>query len=580
MRKISRITILLVLVLVIAAFLRLWRIDEVPVSLFGDELDIGYHAYSILKTGRDYSGNFMPLHFQSFAEWRTPLYLYSSVPTVAIFGITPWGVRIPAALFGILGVWLFYLLIKLFTKKEYLALLSAFLLAISPWHIQYSRAGFEVTQMLAFYLGGIYFFYKAIKEDSKWLLPSGILLGITPWVYSTAKFFLPLTIIILGVVWFKEILRLPKKALLIAIIGFTLVVTPIAGSTLFGGGTARFQYISIFTDPTLVPEIGFARLLDARMYNPEVQFGVQPSFIDKLFHNKPLYLSTIFFRNYLQSFSTQFLFINGDLNLRHSINNMGGLYKFEIIFLVLGISFLLTKPLDKRLKLFLILWFLAAPIPAALTRDGGMHATRLFFLLPLLVFLVSLGVYYTWDSVKEVYRKFFVVGYVGVLALSFIFYQHNYWVHYPWYSERWWHAGFGQMVNAIKKVESDYDKVIISTASEPPWVFFAAYFPYSPERWQEKSQSFDKVDLRGFGEISYLDKYYFGTPTLPNGIYSLAEFLDERTLYVASEKEFRFNLIREPERLPQNIKLLKAISYPSGEPAFYLFSYNKTLTVK
>src|SRR3989344_5610124 len=84
--------ILLAIILVAAAFLRLWKLAEVPVSLFGDELDVGYHAYSILKTGRDYSGNFMPLHFHSLAEWRTPFYLYSSVPTVAIFGISALGV--------------------------------------------------------------------------------------------------------------------------------------------------------------------------------------------------------------------------------------------------------------------------------------------------------------------------------------------------------------------------------------------------------------------------------------------------------------------------------------------------------
>ena len=98
---------LLLTILIVTSILRLWKLDEVPVSLFGDELDVGYHAYSILKTGKDYSGNFMPLHFQSLAEWRTPLYLYSAVPTVAMFGISPWGVRLPAAIFGILGMWLF-----------------------------------------------------------------------------------------------------------------------------------------------------------------------------------------------------------------------------------------------------------------------------------------------------------------------------------------------------------------------------------------------------------------------------------------------------------------------------------------
>lgn len=562
---------ILLLILILAAFLRLWRIDQVPVSLFGDELDVGYQAYSILKTGRDYSGNFMPLHFRSFAEWRTPLYLYSSVPTVALFGISPLGVRLSAAIFGILGVWFFYLLVKVFTKKENLALLSAFLLAISPWHIQYSRAGFEVTQMLALYLAGIYFFYRAVKEDGKWLVPAGFLLALTPWVYSTAKFFLPLILVVIFSIWFKELKKISARQIIIGLLVFLAVVLPITWSTLFGGGTARFQNLSIFTDPTTVPEIGFDRLQDARVRDPKAQFGIQPTLVDRTFHNKVISWSGIFFRNYLQSFSTHFLFIQGDLNLRHSIGK-GELYRFEIIFLLLGIVFFLTRPIDKKVKLFLFLWFITAPVPAALTRDGGMHATRLFFLLPVLILLVAMGVLYSWESLKK-YRKVFVFVYTSILLISFIFYQHQYWMHYPWNSERWWHAGFKEAVGAIKEVEGQYQKIIITTASEPPWVFFLALYPYPPEKWQAQNP-LPKENLKWFGEVSHLDKFYFGTAPLQESIYGLPEMLDKDTLYLASAKEFRANFIREPERIPATLKLIKAIAYPSGEPVFYLFALN------
>ena len=158
-RNMSKRKYWLIAIILIALFLRFWKIDKVPVSLFGDELDVGYQAYSILKTGRDYNGNFMPLHFHSLAEWRTPLYLYSAVPTVAVFGISPLGVRLPAMIFGVLGIYVFYLLVReiLVFKSgldpslaEKIALVAAFLLTVSPWHIQYSRAGFEVTQLLFF----------------------------------------------------------------------------------------------------------------------------------------------------------------------------------------------------------------------------------------------------------------------------------------------------------------------------------------------------------------------------------------------------------------------------------------------
>lgn len=565
---------ILLLILILAAFLRLWRIDQIPVSLFGDELDVGYHAYSILKTGKDYSGNFMPLHFHSFAEWRTPLYLYSAVPTVAIFGISPLGVRLPATVFGILGVWFFYLLVKVFTKKENLSLLSAFLLAISPWHIQYSRAGFEVTQMLALYLGGIYFFYRAVKENGKYLIPAAFLLALTPWVYSTAKFFLPFTLLVIFSIWFKELKKIPAKQIVISFLVFVVVALPITLSTLFGGGTARFQNLSIFTDPTTIPEIGSDRLQDARVRDPGVQLGIQPSLVDRIFHNKIISWSGIFFRNYLQSFSTNFLFIKGDLNLRHSVGD-GELYRFDIIFLLLGIVFFLTRPIDRKVKLFLFLWLITAPVPAALTRDGGTHATRLFFLLPVLISIVAMGVMYCWEVLKK-YRKIFLFSYSLVLFVSFAFYQHQYWFHYPWSSERWWHAGFKEAVQAIKEVENQYQRIIITTASEPPWIFFLALYSYPPQKWQEQNP-LPKEELKWFGKVSHLDKFYFGTAPLDEeGIYGLAEMLSRDTLYLASAKEFDANYIREPERIPMNLKLIKAIAYPSGEPVFYLFTLNPT----
>lgn len=561
-------TYLLVGVLIAAAFLRLWRIDQVPVSLFGDELDVGYHAYSILKTGKDYSGNSWPLHFQSIAEWRTPLYLYSAVPTVALFGVSPLGVRLPAMIFGILSIFLFYLLIKLITGNWKLATLAGFLLAISPWHLQYSRAGFEATQMLTFYVAGLYFFFRALKEGK--LLPlSAFFLGLTPWVYSTAKFFLPLTILALFLIWRKEIFKLQKKYLLWALAMFVIVVAPITWSTIFGGGTARFAYISVFTDPTTIPEVGFSRLRDSKMADPELKYGAQPDLISRIAHNKFQWWGGVILKNYLQSFSSQFLFINGDLNARHALQGAGEFYKFEGLFMLLGIVFLLTRPLDRKLKFFLVFWLLAAPLPSALTRDGGVHATRLFFLLPMLVFLVAYGIYglVGWANKKG---KLVSLGIAGLYLVGFLWYQHQYWVHYPWDSERWWHAGHEEAVKGAVSLEKDFDKVIFSMAGEPTFIFFLGWSQYPPEEVQDGIFK-EKETIANFGEITKIGKYYFGTPNALS-VYDIAKSLPEKTLYVATQREVGINLITEPDRTPGDLNLLKAVAYPSGEPVFYLFS--------
>lgn len=211
--------VIILLTLFFGAFLRLYQLNKDPVSLFGDELDVGYQALSILKTGKDYSGNFSPMHFQSLTELRTPLYIYASVPTVAIFGISPFGVRLPAVFFGILGILVTYFLAKELSGNKYIGLISAVLLSILPWHILYSRAGFEVTMLYTFFFAGILFFVYGLKKNM-WLIPSAILLGFTPWIYSTAKLFLPITVIALFFIWRKEILKIRKKYTVMSLLVF------------------------------------------------------------------------------------------------------------------------------------------------------------------------------------------------------------------------------------------------------------------------------------------------------------------------------------------------------------------------
>lgn len=571
-KNISKTKLILILILFIAAFLRLWRLSSVPVSLFGDEVDVGYQAYLILKTGRDYYGNFMPIHFHSLAEWRTPLYLYSAVPTVAVFGISPLGVRLPAAIFGILGVYIFYLLIKQITNHQSLITIASFLLAISPWHIQYSRAGFEVTLLLLLLLLGLYFFFKSLpgRQAGKFIILSSVCFVLTPWVYSTAKLFTPLLMLFLFFVWRKEIFTIPKHYTLYAFATLFVVGGPIVWSTLFGGGAQRFDYIGIFTDPTMESEVGTERLNDARARG-EKGTGLNPTFIDRVIHNKFTFVGNNLLKNYLKPFSFDFLFNNGDPNPRHSINKMGEFFKIEALALILGlILFFSSKNLDKKIKALIAFWILAGVIPASLTRDGGNHATRLILILPPLIFLISFGWVETYRLISKKYKYIYLLGTGSLYVLCIFFYLHNYWVHNPTYSERWWHYGFKEGIIYIKDNQQSYDKVIISTANEPPWIFFAGLYEYDPKLWQKNFPIGNDIELAGVGKVSHIDKFYFGSPS--GGVYDWGKVVDDKILYLASAKEVNVNLIMEPERTPGDLTLLMAIPFPSGEPAYYLFT--------
>ena len=553
----------LMVILLIASVLRLWKLNTVPVSLFGDELDVGYHAYSILKTGKDYYGNSWPIHFHSIAEWRTPLYLYSAVPTVAIFGITPLGVRLPAAIFGILSVYIMFLFVRQIAGHRTLATIASAILAVSPWSLQYSRAGFEATILLFLLLLGLYCFFRALR-DSRFLILASISFALTPWVYSTAKLFTPLLLIFLFLAWRKEIFAIPKKYLAFAFLAFVIIGAPITYDTFFGKATQRFSYISIFTDPTTDPEVGTARQVDARVRGEE-GVGLQPTLLDRVVHNKYTFWGKNVIDNYFRAFSTDFLFVKGDINLRHSIGT-GEFYKIEAVALIAGLIFFFIGKRDVRVKLLIAFWILMGVVPAAITREGANHATRLILILPPLIFLIAYG----WFEVVKRFGKPAFVFLVLLYAISYSLYAHRYFIHYPWESERWWHSGWSEAIASVKEVEGGYDKVAISMNGEPAWIFFAGHYMYPPDLWQKNFPIGNDIDLAGFGKVSHIDKFYFGSPS--GGLYEWGQLLDSKTLYLANASEVKVNLVLEPDRKPGDLNLVKAITFPSGEPAFYLFA--------
>src|SRR3990172_5340154 len=134
--KLKNNWLLVTLVVLLAFFLRVNKVTEVPPSLNWDEVSIGYNAYSILKTGKDEWGEFLPLHFKSYGEYKLPAQIYASIPAIAIFGLNEFGVRITPVVYGTLTVFLLYLLVQELYRKKEISLISSFLLAISPFHIQ------------------------------------------------------------------------------------------------------------------------------------------------------------------------------------------------------------------------------------------------------------------------------------------------------------------------------------------------------------------------------------------------------------------------------------------------------------
>src|SRR4030067_954837 len=135
----SRNKFLLIIIVILAAILRFWQLGQNPPSLDWDEAAHGYNAYSILKTGRDEYGYKFPLYFRSFDDYKPPIYTYLVVPSVALFGLNDFAVRFPSATLGVVAVIFCYFMVFELFKNKPVALLASLFLAISPWHLQFSR---------------------------------------------------------------------------------------------------------------------------------------------------------------------------------------------------------------------------------------------------------------------------------------------------------------------------------------------------------------------------------------------------------------------------------------------------------
>lgn len=543
---------LLLIILILATILRVYQLDKVPVELFGDELDVGYQAYSILKTGEDLYGQKLPIFFHSLSEYRAPLFLYSVVPTVWLFGLNEWGVRLPAAFWGLLGVLGIFLLAKyLFNEK--IALISALILSISPWHIHYSRAAFEVTMLLAFLIFGSLLFLKGFK-NSGLLILSAILFALTPYIYSTATLFMPFWLILLG--WWKRD-ELLKNALqiVVAVVVFLLVLIPYGINWISGTAGARFNLISIFNEQSVKDQVLLAQQTEKLPLN-----------FEKVFHNKSLAYFQVFTLNYLRAFSPEFLFLMGDPNFRQSIHEMGELYFYELVPLLLGIWLLLHK--KEKEKWIVFGWLLISPIPAALTFDGGFHATRNFLMLVPLTILIGLGINELIVLItKKSLKKYLTLGLIILGVVNFTFFLHRYFSHYPNESWRAWNFGFKEPMQYLANA-SQYSKTYINNSYEPSLLRFLFWTKYDPARFHQEfsGDKLIKNVTANFDGFALENKYYFGKWNSP-----FENNLKNGQLFIASSRDD----ITNPQILADpNLKLLKTVPSPSGEVIFYLVTAN------
>ncbi len=155
----------LLLILLLAAGLRLYQLGVYPQIFDQDEQVMGYDAWSLWQTGHDHHGALLPVFFQTFDDYVPPVSNYITAPFVGILGLDQATTRLPMALMGIATVGLVALLGRRWFGAP-AGLAAALFLAIDPWHVNYSRIAFPSDAIPFFTTLALYTFTCALAALS------------------------------------------------------------------------------------------------------------------------------------------------------------------------------------------------------------------------------------------------------------------------------------------------------------------------------------------------------------------------------------------------------------------------------
>ena len=136
--------------------------------------------YDEAFTGITVKSNFWDMIRITINDVHPPLYYMLLKPFAYFFDYSVFGIRFFSVIFGILGIWAIYLFTReLFNKKA--ALFASFVVAVSPFAIQYSQEG-RMYAMLSFLIVmAAYFFVKALRSQNsyRYYILWGVFMGFS-----------------------------------------------------------------------------------------------------------------------------------------------------------------------------------------------------------------------------------------------------------------------------------------------------------------------------------------------------------------------------------------------------------------
>jgi 4-amino-4-deoxy-L-arabinose transferase-like glycosyltransferase len=475
-------------IMICAVILRLVWLDSNPPGMNWDEISMGYSAFSILKTGRDEWGQFLPLLFRSYGEWKSPVYIYILVPFIKVIGLNAWAVRLPAVLAGITSVYLTFLIgRKLYSEK--VGLWASFLLTVSPWHLMLSRPAFEAGVALMLVLWGI---YLALNNKYIW---SALPLGLALHTYHSAKFVVPVVITYLA--W-NSMKQVPMKKLVLAAFILAVFAAPIALDLISGKSQKRYAQVGITTDAELVQ----------RFYKYRETFPLGKT-LNKFVFNKATFILSKGFSNWTSYLSPHFLLGSESIRAQHSIPFRGVMYLSEFALFCYGAMLLLRR--EKNVKRWLPFLVIGVGfIPPALTKDPY-HVLRSILTLPWWQIVAAVGLV----DFQKIYAKNprIMTTFYFLLAAEIVSFLMIYFTWYPRAFARDWQVGYKEVAAWLAQNDGKYKHVYMTKAYGEPQIFLAFYNKWDPAWYQEENKKLLTYEEQGYPWLDQLPEYTIGKYT-------------------------------------------------------------------
>ncbi|KKT76326.1 MAG: hypothetical protein UW69_C0001G0022 [Microgenomates group bacterium GW2011_GWA2_44_7] len=540
--------VILIVIMGLGATLRVWRLGVDGRPLLWDEAALGYNAYSILKTGKDEYGIFMPLILKSFGDYKPALYAYAAVLPVGLFGLNEFSVKLPSAVSGVAIIGLVYLLVsELFDQKnKTIGVFAALITAINPWLIHFSRGAWEANMNLMLTLLGILTFLKG-RKSSRYLIIAGLAFGLTFFTYQSAKIITPLVVVGLLVCFRKQIKWRNNPSFLT---GSTIFALFLALILLFAQGTSgRLMVYNVFAYQRSVGEAVSIAAREGTTIN-SLQF--------LFFHGEWLNSTRRFLEGYFSYFSGRFLFFEGDwTNARLGSPYSGQFYWPDLLLLIIGFAFLIRRP-EIPAKGFLLYWLVISPLPAALSRDVVTAVRSINFVIPLIL-IASLG---TNSLLLFIRRRSLLlsVSLIAAITVTYLwgisYYLDSYFVHAPVTFSDQRLYGYKEAVELLNQENLENRPVFFTQKMGQPYIYVLFYNRVDPVSYQSQAKLIASPN-GDVGEVHKFENYNF------RNLYWPSDRGIKGTFFVGTEEELPLKDIDRKQAVAVN-----NIRRPDGSVVF------------